>query len=121
MLYAILEGHKVILVSNVLEWAMKYSESNRHIALNEISQDCTIKELQLQLGWEAADDSFVVSTVFMGINHNFFSGKPLWFETMVFPEINGNSFQNRYETWEEAETGHTFTISLVLDFLKAKK
>lgn len=57
-----------------------------------------------------------VSTVFLGMNHAFIaSGKPEWFETMVFAtsEVDGevqpswtDVARDRYATWEEAEAGH---------------
>ena len=46
-----------------------------------------------------------ISTVFLGINHQFGSGPPLLFETVVF----GGSYDGecrRYSTWKEAEEGH---------------
>jgi hypothetical protein len=46
-----------------------------------------------------------VSTVFLGIDHNWGDGPPLLFETMVFEgPLDGE--QERYSTWEEAEAGH---------------
>ena len=50
---------------------------------------------------EVGDDR--VSTVFLGINHNYFGGCPLLWETMVFPD--GEVCQ-RYSTYEEAMIGH---------------
>ena len=50
-----------------------------------------------------------VSTVFLGIDHNFWGkGKPLIFETMVFPnKIDLDELDmDRYSTWGEAEKGH---------------
>ena len=47
-----------------------------------------------------------VSTVFLGLDHNFFEeGPPLLFETMVFDGPLDQEM-DRYSTWEEAETGH---------------
>lgn len=45
-----------------------------------------------------------VSTVFLGLNHGY-SGKDLWFETMIFGGVN-NGFIKRYGTLEEARRGH---------------
>ena len=42
-----------------------------------------------------------VSTVFLGIDHQFGYGKPLLFETMIFGGKN-DGYQTRYSTWEEA-------------------
>lgn len=49
-----------------------------------------------------------VSTVFLGIEHQFGDGEPLLFETMVFPEKGNFSDEDmeRYSTLEEAESGH---------------
>lgn len=51
---------------------------------------------------------FVVSTIWLGLDHNFREGDPLIFETMVFPsEKNFNDLDsNRYSTFEEAKKGH---------------
>lgn len=54
------------------------------------------------------DDKFNgvrVSTVFLGLNHNFGSGEPVLFETMIF----GGPLDNetwRYATYDQAERGH---------------
>jgi hypothetical protein len=54
-----------------------------------------------------------VSTVFLGIDHNFLKvGPPLLFETMIFGgDLDG--YQKRFSTWEEAEQGHKAAIKLV--------
>lgn len=51
----------------------------------------------------------VVSTVFLGLDHNWDpTGKPLVFETMVFPEEGDYSDEicERYHTYKEARSGH---------------
>lgn len=53
-----------------------------------------------------------VSTVFLGLDHNFGNGKPLLFETMIFGG-NRDSYQERYSTWKEAEKGHREAVKLV--------
>jgi len=46
-----------------------------------------------------------VSTVFLGLNHNFGIGPPMLFETMVFGgDLDGE--MERYSTKEEAVDGH---------------
>lgn len=56
-----------------------------------------------------------VSTVWLGLNHNFGIGKPLVFETMVFSEHDSATdiYMDRYTTWEEAEAGHKKAIEWV--------
>lgn len=59
-------------------------------------------------------DGFLISTVFLGNNHNFFGGPPLLFETMVFKGDSGHDiYMNRYTTWAEAEEGHKKAIQWV--------
>lgn len=51
-----------------------------------------------------------VSTVFIGINLSpFRPGAPAWFETMIFGGEH-DSYQDRYSTFEEAETGHAEAV-----------
>lgn len=54
-----------------------------------------------------------VSTVFLGMDHNFnFSGKPILFETMIFG-IENDSYQTRCSTWEEAIEMHKKAVKYV--------
>lgn len=64
-------------------------------------------------------DRYEVSTVWLGMDHNFRagSGKPLIFETMVFKldksgERSGDYAREilRHSTYEEAEAGHRDTV-----------
>lgn len=55
-----------------------------------------------------------ISTVFLGLNHQYGEGKPLLFETMVFGLNDGDDMQDRYSTWNEAVDGHLRTIGLVV-------
>lgn len=52
--------------------------------------------------------SYRISTVFLGIDHNFFGeGPPLLFETMVFCRGSGRDLEmDRYATWDQAVLGH---------------
>jgi len=55
-----------------------------------------------------------VSTVFLGVDHNFHSdGPPILFETMVFGEYEDGNDMDRYSTWEEAEAGHKMMVDTV--------
>jgi len=54
----------------------------------------------------------VVSTVFLGVNHNYFGkGPPILFETMVFVDGEAEDKHTRcYATWAESEVGHMETV-----------
>lgn len=86
MRYAILDGKTVKPVDDVLEWARWFESTDRHVAKDEFGD-------------------IRVSTVFLGLNHAFGDGPPLWFETMIFGGP-ADLYQDRYTTWDEAERGH---------------
>ncbi|MEH2201208.1 hypothetical protein [Nostoc sp.] len=54
-----------------------------------------------------------ISTVFLGLNHQWLPNKPpLIFETMVFGgQIDYQ--QIRYSTWDEAVAGHQAIVELI--------
>ena len=61
-----------------------------------------------------------VSTVWLGLDHNHFGGKPLLLETMVFEteSVGADIYCERYSTWDEAVEGHERAIQWVLDGCK---
>lgn len=91
--YAILDGKKVKTVSGILEWGAWMQANDRGVACDVFGR-------------------VRVSTVFLGLDHNLFGGRPLWFETMVFGGEHDHH-QERYTTWEEAEAGHKWVVALV--------
>lgn len=61
-----------------------------------------------------------VSTVFLGLNHNYFGGQPILFETMVFGgPLDGE--QERYETEAQARHGHVEMLRRVIEVLEEVK
>lgn len=46
-----------------------------------------------------------VSTIFLGLDHQFGGGRPLLFETMIFGGDH-DGFQERCSTWDQAEEMH---------------
>src|SRR5690606_7884702 len=77
----------------------------------------TFAAMRDEQNWQVARDVVgdnVLSTVFLGKDHNFFGmgPTPLWFETMAFK--NGDDFYcERYETWEQAVEGHNRALELL--------
>jgi hypothetical protein len=47
-----------------------------------------------------------ISTIFLGIDHQFGDGPPILYETMSFMGDEHEDFFDRYATWDEAEAGH---------------
>ncbi len=50
-----------------------------------------------------------ISTVFLGMNHQWGAGPPLVFETMIFGGTHANETW-RCSTWEQAEDQHVLAI-----------
>ncbi len=88
-----LEGKLPVPCDDILEWAIYFENTSRQVALTHLS-DAT------------------VSTVFLGLDHGFYAGRVLLFETMVFGG-NLDQQQRRYGSWEEAENGHEEMVSMV--------
>lgn len=90
----------IVLCNDLWEWAEWFETADRRVALDEI-------------------DGIRISTVFLGLDHNFsllgLRGKadPLLFETMVFMPDGEIGDMNRYFTWGEAEEGHKTIAGLV--------
>lgn len=73
---------------------------------------------------ELAGGIVTVSTMFLGIDHNWSSkGPPILFETMVLgldaEDIGGMMW--RYSSWDDAETGHAATVKKVAAMLAKTK
>lgn len=83
----ILDGHKPVIEKDLMKWAAWLEDADRSVGKTEISKDVS------------------VSTVFLGLDHQFGEGPPLIFETMVFGGPL-DQYEERYSTWEEAEAGH---------------
>lgn len=91
----ILKGKKVIPEYDLMKWAEWFETAKRHVANDFIGSG-----------------KIHVSTIFLGMDHNFGGGKPILFETMIFGGKH-NDYQERYHTWKEAELGHKKAVELV--------
>lgn len=94
----ILEGHEA-KKADLMTWARWFESNrlNRHVKNEEIN-------------------GVRVSTVFLGLDHNWGEGRPLIFETMVFGGKLDQE-QERYSTWDEAEAGHDAMVARVREAL----
>ncbi len=93
--YYILDGHFVKEESCFLGWCEWFGSADRIIDRDIL----TIKTYGTRF------KEIIISTVFLGIDHNFFGGKPLLFETMIFGgPIDGE--MKRCSTWKEAIKMH---------------
>jgi hypothetical protein len=83
--YYILEGHEAVK-TDLMTWARMFKKADR------VVRKTTIGDAE-------------ISTVFLGLDHQFGDGPPLLFETMVFGGKLDQK-QDRCTTWEEAEAMH---------------
>ena len=84
------DGHTSISESDFAKWGEWFEAGDRIVKKTKIGK-------------------LDVSTVFLGIDHNFFrTGPPLLFETMVFvgDYDSVDDIQERCATWDEAEKQH---------------
>lgn len=110
MNYILDDNHNPVPEPDILKWAQWIETAERHVALTELGE-------------------LKVSTVFLGLDHNWSDGAPILFETLVFeysedalgptpkgyPDwISCDDYpMRRYATWDEAQAGHDETVELV--------
>ena len=101
----ILQGHIPVPEEDVLRWGKWFETADRGI------NDTLLP------------DGKRVSTIFLGLNHEFCPGKePLLFETMVFELDSYRDIDcQRYTTWEEAEKGHQVMVTKWTNMTKPMK
>jgi len=115
--YYRLVGHRAVALKDALEWATWFGVSDK----------------ERQVGFTPVGP-YSVSTVFLGIDHNFLGDGPaLLFETMTFNDGDQSSTHvgddliyhpldigiRRYATWDEAERGHAQMVQSCRDHLEA--
>ncbi len=97
-MHYILVDKKPVKITDLRVWKLFYLDKSRFIEQTMIGK-------------------YKISTVFLGVDHNFGDGEPLLFETMVFDtSFNFKSldeFSERYSSYEEAETGHKKIVELI--------
>lgn len=95
MKYYVLDGHEVRPTNSLQEWG-EFFHKNRVVEQTDIGK-------------------IFVSTVFLGLDHNFFGdGPPKIFETMIFGgHEDFDGYQSRTSTWDEAEREHLFACRLM--------
>lgn len=101
--YLLGENNEPIPVDDVLEWAA--------------GMETIRKTGRLHVGDDHIDGCRV-STVFLGLDHSFFAGPPLLWETLVFGgplDMEGK----RYHSHEAARRGHVEMVARVVAAQKA--
>ena len=81
--------------------------------LNEIQK--MFESEERRIAQTIVPEEYEVSTVFLGLAHGEWNGKPVLFETMVF-DGNGHvvdAYSDRYTSHADALAGHIRTVSRV--------
>lgn len=82
------------------EWAQYFEIANRRVGYDEVND-------------------YIISTVFLGLDHGFGQGEPLLFETMIFDKkqpvkgMNGSYesvYMMRYTNYDEAFATHQHMV-----------
>jgi hypothetical protein len=94
-----LRGHKPVPCADVLEWGRWIESADRHVGSDYLG-------------------TIHVSTVFLGLNHQFGNGRPMLFETMIFGGPL-DQYTERYSTWDEAEAGHRRAVNMMRERMPA--
>lgn len=95
----VLDGREPVPCDDLLAWALWFETAERHLARTELPGGA------------------YVSTVFLGMDHNFAgraSGRahvPVLFETLVFGGDH-DGLCERTATWAEAEAAHAAMVAL---------
>ena len=84
--------NRELVPCDLMTWAMWYDSPERIVARDELAGDVSI------------------STVFLGLDHQWGDGPPLLFETMIFGGPH-DGYQERCSTWDEAEAQHKVAVT----------
>lgn len=83
-----------------------YDREGNPLSLNEWGEKMQDDEYRTVAKTELGND-VLVSTVWLGLDHNFWpGGAPLIFETMIFDHHGNPQYQDRYTTEVQAVAGH---------------
>jgi hypothetical protein len=102
----VLVGHAPVRAATLAEWIAAIDDRFKKASAYGIDP--------WQVAMTTVNEDVDVSTVFIGLNYNFFrpDGPPLIFETMIFGGEH-DGFQQRCSTWEDAEEQHEEALALV--------
>lgn len=90
-----------------------YDRQGRPLDLGSWSQLLTDEDYKIVA--RSVVNGYAVSTVWLGLDHQFGQGSPLIFETMVFATeaLEDAGICERYSTEDEARAGHDEIVTLL--------
>lgn len=95
---------------------VQYDRDGQPISLERLEQLLADRDYRVVARDEVGP--YLVSTVWLGVDHRFGEGAPVIFETMVFAhggddDLGPDLDQRRYCTEAEARAGHDETVTLI--------
>ena len=92
--YILNDDGEPVAEPDVIKWAHWFETAERHVGKTQFGD-------------------VLVSTVFLGTDHNFGEpGPPILWETMIFGLPYEPEYQERYATRKEAEAGHQVAVAI---------
>ena len=92
--YILDENGNPVIEHDLMKWAAWFGTNQRRVAKTDLP------------------DNVLVSTVFLGLDHNWDDGgAPVLWETMIFGGPK-DGYQNRYTSLEDAKNGHNLAVAL---------
>lgn len=84
----------------------------REVSFEEYSDWDSINEFKRRIARTELPSGILISTVFLGLDHNFGDEPPILFETMAFAHgnVSEDLCQQRYNTYDEAIEGHNKVV-----------
>jgi hypothetical protein len=97
----VLDGHTPRREPDLLKWAMWFEQADRRVAHHKLK-------------------GLWISTVFLGIDHNWGDGAPVLFETAIFDARGGVLSMHRACTWADAVKSHGLALLSVRTFRRGR-
>lgn len=104
MKYILDSNGEPLACEDIMQWGNWFETADRRVAVTAID-DPRID----------SDVSYLVSTVFLGVDHRHFNGPPILWETMVFRGREGLWFDRCGGSREQAEAMHQNVCKKVMD------
>lgn len=106
--YILNKDQEPVEVENIIDWAHWMSTHERRVMLTKFEST------------DKNDKEILISTVFLGVDHNFGNGPPILWETMIFPDDKWR-YQRRHTSRYEAVIAHEEAQAFVEKTLKERK
>ena len=98
-----------------MDWYDKKGKKLSNVEATPLLMDEEYKIIEQTRGKDKDGEELLVSTVWLGLDHNYDGGKPLIFETMVFPKGEWlERYCERYSTEAQAKKGHKKAVKQFL-------